>query len=134
MNYFFHAGEPIPVRHKVRRDYPRVGDSALSIFEQDEAQTCIFLVRPEEGNKVNFVVVVNVAENKFATWATFQLPGATSGCGFGGRFKSWNAGLYRCVQVPCCMLCLVHDTAPQVPLRSGVRATDGDLVLEPSRH
>ena len=102
MNYFFHVGEPTPVHHKIRRDYPEVGDSALTIYEQDGAQTCFFLVRPEEENDMNFVAVAHVAEDKFATWATFQCPGVTgfqtstlggSLCGMPGRV-AWIA---RCM-------------------------------------
>ena len=128
MNYFFHVGEPTPVHHKIRRDYPEVGDSALTIHEQDGAQTCFFLVRPEEENDMNFVAVVHVAEDKFATWATFQCPGVT------GFQTSTLEGVTLWYAGPGCMDCPLHDTVPQVPVAAGVCAKYGLLVAESSGH
>lgn len=74
-NYFFHGlGQPVALTHRVRRDYPLPGDSALAIYEHDAPQSAVFVVRPE-GADVKLLAVVQVADNKFATWATFQLLG-----------------------------------------------------------
>ena len=77
-SYFFHEKEPVALHHKIRRDYPLDGDSACAIYEDDElAQTAIFVLRPEAESIVSLVVVIQVLEDRFATWATFQSPGSS---------------------------------------------------------
>ena len=72
-NYFFQGlGEPVALTHRVRRDYPLAGDSSLAICADDGPQAAVFVARPD-GEKVKLLTVVQVAEDRFATWATFQL-------------------------------------------------------------
>lgn len=55
MNYFFRSStDPVDWHQKVRRDFPKSGDSACAFWkEDDDEQTreCLVVVRPETADK-----------------------------------------------------------------------------------
>ncbi|CAK9015481.1 unnamed protein product, partial [Durusdinium trenchii] len=56
---------------KMRRDYPKRGDSACAFWKEDRAQLhCLILVRPEAQQDRFTTYVVLRAETRFAQWAT----------------------------------------------------------------
>lgn len=78
VGYFFNAASKdgkasAALHHKLRRNCPLEGDSACAFWEDDvEAQGAVSVVRPDKEGTFTATVVVRVAEDKFATWATFQ--------------------------------------------------------------
>lgn len=78
VGYFFNAASKdgkatAALHHKLRRNFPLEGDSACAFWEDAvEAQGAVLVVRPDKEGTFTATVVVRVAEDKFATWATFQ--------------------------------------------------------------
>lgn len=73
MNYFFHDPDSeVSWHQKLRRDYPRHGDSACAFWMEDgRPQECVMLVRPQaEKDKFTAFVVARVPEGRFANWAS----------------------------------------------------------------
>lgn len=72
MNYFFEDNGEVSWHQKLRRNYPRDGDSACAFWMEDgKPQELVLVVRPEaKPGKFTAFVVVRVPENNFANWAT----------------------------------------------------------------
>lgn len=75
-SFCFHdAHFPVALHHKIRRDYPKEGNSATAFWEETGSlrQEGIFLIQPSGTEKLFFATaVVRLPHDKFASWATFQ--------------------------------------------------------------
>ncbi|CAK9011780.1 unnamed protein product, partial [Durusdinium trenchii] len=67
---------PVPWHQKIRRNYPRTGDSACAFWKEDEGDErqheCLILIRPNsdgDRGRCSAYVVVRLCEDRFANWA-----------------------------------------------------------------
>ncbi|CAK8985856.1 unnamed protein product [Durusdinium trenchii] len=72
---------PVPWHQKIRRNYPRTGDSACAFWKEDEGDErqheCLILTRPNShGDRglCSAYVVVRLCEDRFANWAREPWP------------------------------------------------------------
>lgn len=76
MDYLFRDSAPVPWHQKIRRNYPRTGDSACAFWKEDEGDErqheCLILIRPNShGDRglCSAYVVVRLCGDRFANWA-----------------------------------------------------------------